>query len=93
MEFKKYTLSIADIIFETSDCITLKFKQPSLRKIRYKAGQYLTIMLHVNGRKYIRPYSLSSAPSVNSTLDISIKRIPGGVVSNYIFDHAKIGDF
>jgi ring-1,2-phenylacetyl-CoA epoxidase subunit PaaE len=92
MEFKKYTLSVVDIIFETTDCITLKFKQPSLRKIGYKAGQYLTIILHINGRKYIRAYSLSSEPKFDTTLDISVKRIPGGIVSNYINDHIKIGD-
>jgi ferredoxin-NADP reductase len=57
---KKYTLTLSDIKYETKDTITLCFNQPRLRKIKYLAGQYITIELRINGRKYARPYSFSS---------------------------------
>jgi ring-1,2-phenylacetyl-CoA epoxidase subunit PaaE len=89
---KNYTLKIHDIRNETKDTITLCFKQPGLRKIKYQAGQYLTLSFRINGRKYTRPYSFSSAPSVDSFLEITIKRISEGIFSNYIHDSIQAGD-
>lgn len=89
---KYYTLTIQEIQRETDDTITICFKQPGLRKIKYLAGQYITLILRINGRKYARAYSFSSAPSVDATLDVTVKRVPGGVVSNYINDELKVGD-
>lgn len=88
----KYTLKVQEIRRETADTITLCFKQPGLRKIKYQAGQYLTLNFRINGRKYSRPYSFSSAPSVDTLLETTIKRVPKGIVSNYIQDHVQIGD-
>lgn len=89
---KQYTLTIQEIRKETEDTITICFKQPGLRKIKYHAGQYITLILRINGRKYARPYSFSSAPSVDSTLEVTVKRVPNGVVSNYINTELKVGD-
>lgn len=89
---KKYTLKVHDIRQETKDTITLCFKQPGLRKMKYQAGQYLTLSIRINGRKYSRPYSFSSAPSVDSLLETTIKRVPEGMFSNHIHDTVQIGD-
>lgn len=89
---KKYTLKVHDIRQETKDTITLCFKQPGLRKMKYQAGQYLTLSIRINGRKYSRPYSFSSAPSLDSLLETTIKRVPEGMFSNHIHDTIKIGD-
>lgn len=89
---KVYTLKIDEKRFETEDTITLSFKQPGLKKIKYKAGQYLTLIFRINGRRYIRPYSFSSAPAVDSHLEVTIKRVPNGIVSNHIHDVVKVGD-
>lgn len=40
----------------------------------------------------MRPYSFSSAPFVDANLEVTIKRVPGGMVSNYILDKIKIDD-
>lgn len=87
-----YTLKVIQIRSETADTITLCFKQPGLKKIKYLAGQYLTLIFRINGRRYIRPYSFSSAPFVDSFLEITIKRVPNGIVSNHIHDVVKEGD-
>jgi ring-1,2-phenylacetyl-CoA epoxidase subunit PaaE len=87
-----YTLIIQEIRKETNDAITLCFKLPKLRKIQYQAGQFITLIVSINGRKYTRSYSFSSAPSVDSYLEVTVKRVPGGIVSNYINDEIKVGD-
>jgi ring-1,2-phenylacetyl-CoA epoxidase subunit PaaE len=87
-----FTLKVIDIIKETEDTITIVFKQPALKKVKYLSGQYLTIVLRINGRRYLRPYSFSSSPSVDANLSITIKRVIGGVVSNHLADTTEIGD-
>lgn len=89
---KTYTLKIIDIKVEALDTITLRFKQPGLKKVKYKAGQYLTLIFRINGRRYLRPYSFSSSPSIDSTLDVTVKRVNNGIVSNHIHDQIKLGD-
>lgn len=89
---KNYTLKVQEVRKETYDTVTISFKQPGLKKIKYLAGQYLTLQFRINGRRYIRPYSFSSTPLIDSTLDVTVKRVPGGIVSNYINDNIKVDD-
>lgn len=87
-----YTLKVAEIKQETKDAVTICFKQPGLKKVKYTAGQYLTLNFRINNRRYSRAYSFSSAPDVDATLDITVKRTPKGIVSNHIADCLKVGD-
>ncbi|RYZ98756.1 MAG: ferredoxin--NADP reductase [Sphingobacteriaceae bacterium] len=87
-----FTLQVVEIRPETPDTVTICLKQPGLKKIKYLPGQYLTLIFRINGRKYIRPYSFSSAPGVDAHLEVTVKRVPGGIVSNHIIDFVKAGD-
>jgi ring-1,2-phenylacetyl-CoA epoxidase subunit PaaE len=89
---QKYTLKIIEKVSETDDAVTLKFKQPGLKRVIYISGQYLTLIFNINGRRYIRPYSFSSAPGIDSTLNVTVKRVPAGVVSNHILDKVEVGE-
>ncbi|MCW3114728.1 MAG: ferredoxin--NADP reductase [Segetibacter sp.] len=87
-----YTLKVVELRKETNDTVTVCFKQPLLKKVKYQAGQYLTLLFRINGRRYIRPYSFSSAPGIDAQLEVTVKRVPGGVVSNHICDRLQVGD-
>jgi ring-1,2-phenylacetyl-CoA epoxidase subunit PaaE len=89
---QSYFLTVVDIRKETDEASTISFKQPNLRKIKYKAGQYVSLTFRINDRKYSRAYSFSSSPSVNKNLEITVKKVTNGVVSNYILNQLKIGD-
>lgn len=52
----------------------------------------MTLIVRINGRRYIRPYSFSSAPSTDALIELTIKRVQNGIVSNHIHDTVKIGD-
>ncbi|MCS6968363.1 MAG: ferredoxin--NADP reductase [Cytophagales bacterium] len=90
---KQFNLKVKDITRETEDTVTLHLRQPLFSKIKYKPGQFLTLILNINGKSVRRAYSLSSAPEIDDTLSITIKRVPGGLVSNYVNDHVKVGDY
>ncbi len=76
---------------EAPDAFTLVLEKPT-SGFSYLPGQYLTIRPTINSQKAPRAYSLSSSPYVDSDLEITIKRLPDGLVSNYIWAHLKPGD-
>ncbi|KXX68370.1 ferredoxin--NADP reductase [Flammeovirga sp. SJP92] len=86
------TLKVKEVVHETSDTVTIKLKQPLFKKVQYQAGQFLTIIAEVGGQKLRRSYSMSSAPHLDATIDITVKRIPDGKVSNHLNDNVKAGD-
>jgi nitric oxide dioxygenase len=53
--------------------------------IAYQPGQYLGLRLNIGGQEVRRNYSLSQMAN-GRTLRISVKREPGGVVSNYLHE-------
>lgn len=77
------TLKIEAIKQETKDTLTLCFKQPGLRKIKYQAGQYLTLSFRIDGRKYTRAYSFSSSPSIDSFFEVTAESTPKGREFNH----------
>lgn len=54
-------------------------------------GQYLTFTFDVGGREAVRCYTISSPPTRPGTLAITVKRVPGGLVSNWLHDHLAPG--
>ena len=54
-----------------------------------KAGQHIAVTAQVNGQAVTRFYSLS--PLVRGRFTITVKRVEGGVLSNWLHDHAQTG--
>lgn len=88
----QFTLKVKEVVRETSDTITIKLKQPLFKKVQYQAGQFLTVISDVKGEKLRRSYSMSSAPHLDATIDITVKRIKEGRVSNFLNDNVTSGD-
>lgn len=58
----------------------------------YQPGQHLPISIEIDGERVARRYTLSSSPSRLGRLAISVKRIDGGRVSNWLVDNLQVGD-
>lgn len=86
-------LRISAVQPETADCVSLVFDVPAAHedRFRYAAGQYLTLRVTVGGVEHRRCYSMSSSPVLAEPLRITVKRDPGGVVSNWINDTVVAG--
>lgn len=85
-------LKVADVIEETHDCKTFRLVGVEPVLFSYKPGQFITFILNINDREVMRSYSMSSSPSRPHILEITIKRVPGGLVSNWFCDQVKLGD-
>jgi len=83
-------LKIREIVKETADTVTIYFEQPE-PFLEYKAGQYLTVILDINGKEERRSYSLCTSPFVDPYPGITVKRVKDGLVSNYLNDRLRPG--
>ncbi|MDP4231595.1 MAG: FAD-binding oxidoreductase, partial [Bacteroidota bacterium] len=91
---KFHPLKVKQINRETPEAVSLGFDVPSDLKedYRYKQGQYLTLRFYIDGEEIRRSYSICSSPFEIDKLEVAIKKVKGGKVSNYINDVVKPGD-
>ncbi|MBL1271082.1 MAG: ferredoxin-NADP reductase [Marinobacter maritimus] len=82
---------IEQVIQETPDTRTFVLK-PVARWAGFQAGQHINISVEVNGVLRSRTFSLSSSPELwaqQGLVTLTIKRLPGGLVTNWL--HDKLG--
>ena len=83
--------TVSRVIKETADTRTYVLA-PDVVPFPYKAGQFCTFKVNVDGEDLYRSYSMSSAPETDSEMATTVKRVPGGKVSNWILDNVAEGD-
>ncbi|WP_259015311.1 ferredoxin--NADP reductase [Emticicia fluvialis] len=93
MTLKTYFLQVKEVVTETPDSVTIYFWHPLSEQIKYKAGQFITVIVPLDGKKVRRSYSMSTSPHTDTAIGITVKRVKGGLVSNYLNDKVKVGDF
>lgn len=93
MSVNFHSLAIAEIFEETADARSIRFEvPPELREVfRFRPGQHLTLRAEIGGEEVRRNYSLCVAPQENA-LKVTVKRIAGGLFSNWANDDLKVGD-
>ncbi|MGV0794247.1 2Fe-2S iron-sulfur cluster-binding protein [Mycolicibacterium sp. XJ1819] len=86
-------LRIKRVVRETCDAVSLVLDVPEhcSQRFRYEAGQFLTLRVQIGADHHQRCYSMSSSPHLGEDLRITVKRDPGGVVSNWLNDTAAEG--
>ncbi|WP_435169957.1 2Fe-2S iron-sulfur cluster-binding protein [Falsirhodobacter sp. 1013] len=76
---------------ETHDAKTYTFVSEPRTLFQFKPGQFVTLELPVEGRLLRRSYTISSSPSRPYTLSITVKRVPKGWISNWLYDNMVEG--
>ena len=85
-----YPLKVKEVINETADTISIIFESPE-SIIPYKSGQFLSVIADIDGKEVRRSYSLFTSPFVDKDLGVTVKRVEGGLMSNYLNDNVKAG--
>ncbi len=89
-----HPLRVARVVRETHDSASLVFDVPAdlVDAFRYRAGQFCTFRVPVGDDVLLRCYSMSSAPETDAELTLTVKRVAGGRVSNWLLDEVGEGD-
>ncbi|MDR5883424.1 hybrid-cluster NAD(P)-dependent oxidoreductase [Caballeronia sp. LZ032] len=85
------TLVCCHVRQETHDVKSFFFKAPGERAFVFEPGQFITLELDIDGEQINRCYTISSAPTRPHTISITVKRVPGGKVSNWLHDTVVAG--
>ncbi|CAB3725325.1 hybrid-cluster NAD(P)-dependent oxidoreductase [Achromobacter kerstersii] len=86
------SLQCCQVRQETHDVKSFFFRSLAGHAFQFSPGQFLTLELEVDGQRVNRCYTISSPPTRPHTLSITVKRVPGGTVSNWLHDHLEVGD-
>jgi len=89
-----HCLTVADVINETADTRSFVFAVPAPLAdcFAYAAGQFCTFRATIGGEVILRCYSMSSSPHTGDPFTVTVKRVPGGKMSNWMNDTLAPGD-
>ena len=85
-------LRIRRIVPQTPEAATFEFETTDGSPLPYRPGQFLTLLVTVNGRELRRSYSFSSTPGIDPCPAVTVKRVANGEVSRYLLTHWREGD-
>jgi ferredoxin-NADP reductase len=89
-----HPLRVQRIVQETHDTKSFVFDVPAEARdaFAYEAGQFCTFRVRIGDDDLLRCYSMSSSPHTDADLTTTVKRVPGGRVSNWMLDEVAEGD-
>jgi ferredoxin-NADP reductase len=89
-----HRLAVVEIIVETADSRSFVLEIPAelAETFAYKAGQFCTFRAEIGGAEVVRSYSMSSSPDVGDAYAVTVKRVPEGLMSNWMIDSLSVGD-
>ena len=89
-----HELSVVDVVDETADTRSFVLGVPPelTDDFAYRAGQFCTFRAVIDGTPVVRCYSMSSSPDTGDPFTTTVKRVPDGVMSNWMIDTLAPGD-
>ncbi|MFJ5264900.1 FAD-binding oxidoreductase [Streptomyces sp. NPDC088387] len=90
---RKIDLTVTEVIEETATTKTLRLGRPDGGDLPpFRAGQYISLDVRVGDVRTNRAFSISSSPTRRAHYDLTVRRLPGGLVSGYLLDEVSVGD-
>ena len=89
-----HDLTVVDVIDETPDTRSFVLEiPPALHEaFTYAAGQFCTFRATIEDESVVRCYSMSSSPDTDDPFTTTVKRVPDGLMSNWMNDTLESGD-
>jgi ferredoxin-NADP reductase len=81
---------VVDVEHGTAGSVTLKLRANRAWQ-GFRAGQFVNVAVEIDGVRHQRCYSPACDEGTGQTLEITVKRHPEGLVSNFLADRAQRG--
>ena len=85
-------LTVAEVTQETATAKSIKLVSADGFMPPFQAGQYINLFVETGGVRTSRPYSIASSPTQTGHIEITVRRVEDGFVSNYLLDDLMTGD-
>jgi 3-ketosteroid 9alpha-monooxygenase subunit B len=89
-----HRVRVREVVRETEDARSFVLDIPPhlSASYAYAPGQFLTFRCWIDDEPHLRCYSMASSPDVDDSMTLTVKRVRGGVVSNWMIDCLGPGD-
>jgi ring-1,2-phenylacetyl-CoA epoxidase subunit PaaE len=87
-----YPLSISSILDENETAYSICFENFPYAFRNYKSGQHVNLKVTINGENHYRTFSLSSSPTKDKFLRLTIRKIDNGLITNHLRNNLKRND-
>jgi NAD(P)H-flavin reductase len=81
--FPHYRVTVSRITVMTPSVKSYTLTLQGDARFRFKPGQYVQLYVPKEGTTVAKPYSIASPPDQEREIELCIKRVEGGYVSNY----------
>jgi len=88
---RRMPVRCVQVIDETVDVKTFRFTALAEERLEYLPGQFVTLELPIGDDVVRRSYTIASSPARPNVLEVTVKRVPGGRVSNWLHDNLNVG--
>ncbi len=88
----KVTLKVDQIIPQGTDAVELVFLDEQNRIQSFWPGQFITLLLNIEGKSVRRSYSICSVPEDLPRIAVCVKKVEGGLASHFLNDRLHEGD-
>lgn len=86
---RRLALTVSEIVTETVSTATFRLRHPEGADLPpFLAGQYVGVFADGTNR----PFAMSSSPASLDFWDLTVRRVPGGRISNHLIDTLSAGD-
>lgn len=89
---KPQRIRCTQVLDEGPDVRTFRFAAVPPTRFSFLPGQFTTLAVPVGQELVRRSYTIASTPSRPDLLEVTVKRVPGGRVSNWLHDNLRVGD-
>ena len=88
-----HPLRVREVQPDTAEAVIVSFDvPPELREVfSFTQGQYLTLRTQIDGQDLRRSYSICAGVD-DGELRVGVRKVRGGVFSNWINEHLRAGD-
>jgi NAD(P)H-flavin reductase len=72
------------------DVMLVHLRYPAGQRVRFKAGQYVSILLEDGER---RDFSMANPPQQSDEVQLHVRHVQGGAFTTFVFEQLKCGDY
>jgi len=87
--FQEISAKVKTITILNDEIVLLLLQTPRSKRLRFLSGQYVTLKL---GKSFTAELPIASCPCDESTILFHVRRRPGNLFSDYLFERLKTGE-
>lgn len=88
---RRVAVRCVQVIDETADVKTFRLAALGEDRLDHLPGQFVTLEIPIGDEIVRRSYTVASSPARPNVIEVTVKRVPDGRISNWLHDNLNVG--